>query len=45
MSGAVQQGPHVGLVPPGDVYYQHACRQTHRSVTLLFADIEAAGTA
>lgn len=29
MSSAVQQGAHVGLVPPGDVYYQHACRRAH----------------
>lgn len=29
MSGAVQQGPNIRLVPPGDVYHQHAYRHRH----------------
>lgn len=28
MSGAVQQGPNIRLVPPGDVHHQHAYRHT-----------------
>lgn len=30
MSRAIQQRPHVGLVPPGDVDHQHTYRPTEK---------------
>lgn len=25
MPGTVEESPHIGFIPPGDVHYQHTC--------------------